>query len=111
MTAGPISTHPTEGRSMRRVSLAWLVPALLAMALVGAGCGSDSSSSSSAGKGSENTGGAKVGEGKQGGAVTFLAAGDIASLDPGQTYYTFGYEVQYAVNRPSTASSRTATSR
>src|SRR3954452_19523154 len=90
----------TEGRSMRRVSLAWLAPALLAMALVGAGCGSSSDdSSSSAGKGSQTTGGAKVGEGKQGGDVTFLAAGDVDYLDPGQTYYTFGYQVHYSVNR------------
>jgi peptide/nickel transport system substrate-binding protein len=35
----------------------------------------------------------------QGGA-TFLAAGDVDYLDPGQTYYTFGYMVTYAVNRP-----------
>jgi peptide/nickel transport system substrate-binding protein len=85
---------------MRRVSLGSLVPALLmVLALVAAGCGSDSSSDSGD-KGSAAPGGAKVGEGKQGGAVTFLAAGDIDFLDPGQTYYTFGYMVQYAVNRP-----------
>jgi peptide/nickel transport system substrate-binding protein len=84
---------------MRRVSLAWLVPALLAMALVGAGCGGSDSGGSSSSKGSQTTGGAKVGEGKQGGNVTFLAAGDVDYLDPGQTYYTFGYMVQYAVNR------------
>jgi len=85
---------------MRRVSLAWLVPALLAMALVAAGCGSDSGSSSNSGsKGSQTTGGAKVGEGKPGGAVTFLAAADVDYLDPGQTYYTFGYQVHYSVNR------------
>src|SRR3954452_1582012 len=89
----------TEGRSMRRVSLAWLAPALLAMALVGAGCGSSSDSSSSSGKSSQTTGGGKVGEGKQGGDITFLAAGDVDYLDPGQDYYTFGYMVQYAVNR------------
>ena len=38
-------------------------------------------------------------QGKQGGTLTFLAAGDVDYLDPGQTYYTFGYMVQYAVNR------------
>jgi peptide/nickel transport system substrate-binding protein len=37
--------------------------------------------------------------GKPGGKLTVLWAGDIDSLDPGQTYYTFGYMVQYAVNR------------
>jgi peptide/nickel transport system substrate-binding protein len=34
------------------------------------------------------------------GAATYLAAGDVDYLDPGQTYYTFGYMVTYAVNRP-----------
>ena len=37
---------------------------------------------------------------RQGGEVRFLSAGDIDFVDPGQTYYTFGYLVQYAVNRP-----------
>jgi peptide/nickel transport system substrate-binding protein len=84
---------------MRRVSLGSLVPVLLlVLALVAAGCGSDSSSSSGD-KGSAAPGGAKVGEGKQGGAVTFLAAGDVDYLDPGQTYYTFGYMVAFATNR------------
>jgi peptide/nickel transport system substrate-binding protein len=35
----------------------------------------------------------------RGGNVTFLSAGDVDSLDPGQTYYTFGYTVLYATNR------------
>jgi peptide/nickel transport system substrate-binding protein len=39
-------------------------------------------------------------EGKQGGDLTFLAAADVDYMDPGQTYYTFGYMVQYVVNRP-----------
>jgi peptide/nickel transport system substrate-binding protein len=87
---------------MRRVSLGSLVPALtVALALVVAGCGGDSGSEKGGSSGGGTApGGAKVGEGKQGGAVTFLAAGDIDFLDPGQTYYTFGYMVQYAVNRP-----------
>ena len=37
--------------------------------------------------------------GKQGGKLTVLSAGDIDYLDPGQTYYSFGYMVSYAVNR------------
>src|SRR3712207_9317804 len=37
---------------------------------------------------------------RPGGTATFLAAADVDYLDPGQTYYTFGYMVQYAVNRP-----------
>src|SRR3954449_926471 len=90
------STIRMEGRSMRRVS--WLVPAVLALALVVAGCGGDDSSSGSGG-GGQSAGGAKVGEGSKGGAVTFRAAADVDYLDPGQTYYTFGFMVHYAVNR------------
>ena len=37
---------------------------------------------------------------QRGGAVTFLAAADVDYIDPGQTYYTFGYMVAYAVHRP-----------
>ncbi len=86
---------------MRRVSLGSLVPALtVALALVVAGCGSSSSSSSGGSGDSGTPGGAKVGSGKQGGSVTFLSAGDVDFLDPGQTYYTFGYMVAYATNRP-----------
>jgi peptide/nickel transport system substrate-binding protein len=36
---------------------------------------------------------------KRGGEVTYLSASDVDFLDPGQTYYTFGYMVHYAVNR------------
>src|SRR4051812_42116548 len=96
--AAPDSTIRMEGRSMRRVSLSWLVPAVLALALIVAGCGGGDSSGGSGG-GGQSAGGAKVGEGKQGGAVTFLAAADVDYLDPGQTYYTFGFMVNYAVNR------------
>ena len=39
-------------------------------------------------------------EGKQGGDLTFLAAADVDYLDPGQSYYTFGYQVLYSTNRP-----------
>jgi peptide/nickel transport system substrate-binding protein len=37
--------------------------------------------------------------GKPGGRLTVLWAEDVDFLDPGQTYYTFAYMVQYAVNR------------
>src|SRR3954471_21263771 len=72
-------------------------------AFVVAGCGSNDSGSSggtTTSGGSKVPSGGKIGEGKQGGDATFLAAGDVDYLDPGQTYYTFGYMVQYAVNRP-----------
>src|SRR4051794_30293663 len=67
-----------------------------ALALAVAGCGSGSSSSDSAPSANN---GAPV-QGKKGGKVTFLAAADVDYLDPGQTYYTFGYTVAYATNRP-----------
>src|SRR5215212_11556958 len=93
-------TH-TKGRCMRRVSLSWLLPALLvAFALIAAGCGGDDSDSSGSKSNNPNPSGADIGEGKQGGALTFLAAADVDYIDPGQTFYTFGYMVQYAVNRP-----------
>lgn len=37
---------------------------------------------------------------QRGGKVTYLASGDIDFLDPAQTYYSFAYMVQLAVNRP-----------
>ena len=67
-----------------------------ALALAAAGCGS---SSSSEGGGKTSSNGAPV-QGKKGGKVTFLAAADVDYLDPGQTYYTFGYTVAYATQRP-----------
>jgi peptide/nickel transport system substrate-binding protein len=70
-----------------------------AMAVISA-CGSDDGGSDGgSGSGSANPSGAEIGEGKQGGDVTYLAAADIDYLDPGQTYYTFGFMVQFAVNR------------
>ena len=68
---------------------------LAALALAASGCGG----SSSEGGPGEAGNGAPV-EGKKGGKVTFLAAADVDYLDPGQTYYTFGYTVAYATQRP-----------
>lgn len=88
---------------MRR-SVRWTLFAsvMVALAMFVAACGGDDDDSSSSKGGSstagEPTGGA-IKEGKKGGALTYLAAGDVDYLDPGQTYYTFGYMVHYAVNR------------
>ena len=68
-----------------------------ALALAAAGCGG--SSSSEGGPSGSSNNGAPV-KGKKGGKVTFLAAADVDYLDPGQTYYTFGYAVTYATQRP-----------
>ncbi len=84
---------------MTRLTRARLAPALLiAVAGLAAGCGSSSSEKSSS-KGGTNPGGAEIGKGKQGGDVTYLAAADVDFLDPGQTYYTFGFMVRDATNR------------
>jgi peptide/nickel transport system substrate-binding protein len=83
-----------------------VLPLLLAagISLGVAACGSDSGSGtgSATTKSSSADGkfsGAAPGEGKKGGHLTALAAGDVDYVDPGQTYYSFGYMIHYAVNR------------
>jgi peptide/nickel transport system substrate-binding protein len=81
---------------MRRVRLSGLLLGLLAVfALVAAGCGGSDDQGSSGSKESNTT----PQQGKQGGKLTYLAAADVDYIDPGQTYYTFGYQVLYATNR------------
>jgi peptide/nickel transport system substrate-binding protein len=65
-----------------------------ALTLAAAGCGGSSD------EGSDGTSSGAPVEGKKGGKVTFLAAADVDYLDPGQSYYTFGYAVLYATQRP-----------
>lgn len=81
---------------MRKLCLSGLLTLLAIVAMVAAGCGGGDEDSGS-GTTSKNASPAK---GKQGGKLTFLAAGDVDYLDTGQTYYTFGYQVMYASNRP-----------
>jgi peptide/nickel transport system substrate-binding protein len=79
---------------------------LLVLAFVVAACGGNdnSSSSSSSPASSTNAGGdaAKGVEtgGKKGGALRELAASDVDFLDPGHTYYQFGFQTVYAMGRP-----------
>jgi peptide/nickel transport system substrate-binding protein len=79
-------------------SLRWTLLALAcaALAFTVAACGGSDDGGGTAADTSEST---EVKEGKQGGALTYLAAGDVDYVDPGQVYYTFGYMVHYAVNR------------
>jgi peptide/nickel transport system substrate-binding protein len=76
------------------------VTGAVATMVAAAGCGGDHNEgkrgASSAGETSRGT---AIKPGKAGGKLTMLAAGDIDYLDPGQDYSTFGYMVQYAVNR------------
>ena len=81
---------------MRRVRLSALLIGLIAiLALVAAGCGG----SDDEGGGSGDSQSDAPVKGKQGGDLTFLAAADVDYLDPGQSYYTFGYQVLYPSNR------------
>jgi peptide/nickel transport system substrate-binding protein len=73
---------------------------VLATAVAVAACGGnghrgDGGASSSA----QSSSATAIKPGKPGGRLTVLWAADIDFLDPGLTYYTFGYMVQYAVNR------------
>jgi len=74
-----------------------VIPALaaaLALALV-VGCGDDSDSEESADQGSQ-----PQQEAKQGGDLTMLYAADVDNIDPGITYYQYGFTVAYATQRP-----------
>jgi peptide/nickel transport system substrate-binding protein len=84
---------------MRR-SVRWTLFAsvVVALAMFVAACGGDDNGGGGGG-GQTATTQSKVEAGKKGGHLAFLAAGDTDYMDPGQTYYTFGYQVAYATNR------------
>jgi peptide/nickel transport system substrate-binding protein len=84
---------------MRR-SVRWTLFAsvVTALALFVAACGG-SDNGGGGGGGKTATTQSKIAAGKKGGALTYLAAGDVDYLDTGQTYYTFGYMVAYSTNR------------
>jgi peptide/nickel transport system substrate-binding protein len=69
--------------------------ALVALTLFAVACGGDDEggSSDSASKDSGTPA-----EGKKGGKLEQLGASDVDFLDPGQTYYSAGYQVLYATN-------------
>src|SRR5215210_5716912 len=69
--------------------------ALVALTLSVVACGGDKEKSG----GSAGKSGAPV-KGKKGGKLEELSATDVDFLDPGQTYYTAGYEVAYVTQRP-----------
>src|SRR3954471_11653257 len=84
--------NPGKDPCMFRIPLRLVAPlALVALTAFFAACGSSSDKSS----GSASTQGAPV-KGKKGGKLEQLGATDVDFLDPGQTYYTAGFQVIYA---------------
>lgn len=73
-----------------------LLGGLLAIALFVAACGSDDDNDS-ASSGDDTT---TAVEGKKGGILQQLGSSDVDFIDPGRTYYTGGYQLAYATNRP-----------
>jgi peptide/nickel transport system substrate-binding protein len=77
----------------------------IAAAMAMAGCGSNKDDGG--GPGPSRSGAAPAAtvapetanEGKRGGDITFLAAGDVDFLDPGQTYYQFTIQIHGAISR------------
>jgi peptide/nickel transport system substrate-binding protein len=89
-----------KGRLMRRSHL-WSAPLALVAALslgVAACGGSDSDSGSGSGEQSTSQG-APV-QGKQGGKLTMLWSDDVDFIDPGATYYQYGFMVTGATQSP-----------
>jgi peptide/nickel transport system substrate-binding protein len=77
-----------------------VVPALAAafvLAVVAAGCGGGGNSSSSE---KPATGSGAPKEAKKGGDLSVLYAADVDNIDPGITYYQYGFVVAYATQRP-----------
>jgi peptide/nickel transport system substrate-binding protein len=66
------------------------------LALVVAGCGGDDSSSEK----TTTSNNAAPQEAKKGGDLTVMYAGDVDFIDPGITYYQYGFNVAYATHRP-----------
>src|SRR5215210_459812 len=80
-------------------SMRWaLLAVLAALSLFAVACGGDDDEGG--GSGATDSGEQEgTPEGRRGGNLTFLAAADVDYLDPGQTYYVFGFQVGTATNR------------
>ena len=82
---------------VRRIAVSTIAMAgLVAIAACGSSDKGTGGGTSSAGSSTSPT---AIKAGTAGGKLTVLASGDVDYVDPGLDYYTFGYMVQYAVNR------------
>ena len=82
---------------VRRIAASTIAMAgLVAIAACGSSDKGTGGGTSSAGSSTSPT---AIKAGAAGGKLTVLASGDVDYVDPGLDYYTFGYMVQYAVNR------------
>src|SRR5829696_3304740 len=70
--------------------------ALVALTMFAVACGSSDDKSSDSASKTKNGAPAK---GKKGGKLEQLGASDVDFMDPGQTYYTGGYQVLYATQK------------
>ena len=67
-------------RGLRRIALVVLALAAAALLLVSSGTGAGE-------------------QRKKGGTLKLISAGDVDSVDPGQTYYAFGWQILHGVHR------------
>jgi peptide/nickel transport system substrate-binding protein len=81
----------------------YVVAGAVAASMLVAACGGSDNNKGGGSTTSTASPGAKgataIKPGKKGGKLTMLSSGDVDFIDPGQDYYTYGYMVQYAVNR------------
>ncbi len=81
---------------MPRPVLPIALAASLVLGVLTAGCGSSDKPVTTAASATLKA----PADAKRGGTLTVLMSSDVDSVDPGVTYYTPGYMLQYAVNRP-----------
>jgi peptide/nickel transport system substrate-binding protein len=70
------------------------------LSVVAAGCGGGGGGGGGTTGSGAGLSGLQPHPGKRGGSVTLLSSTDVDYLDPGHTYYTVGYTVLYATQRP-----------
>jgi peptide/nickel transport system substrate-binding protein len=82
-------------RSIARWRTAAVIAAAASLAVAGCGGGSDNETTGGGSQPTKPPAGAK-----RGGDLTVLYNGDVDNIDPGITYYQYGFNVAYATQRP-----------